>query len=637
VRHLAASAIVLLAGSSCFDLSVPELVSDAGPSVSFLTPADGGIISLSTFVELQVVSLNGVAAVSLLCSVDGGYAGLQTWQSEPTFEATVDFSSCAQGQNVLNVGTEQLIPLELDAVAIDNNGNLGAQTLDVSLDVSAPVLTIQAPARVGPNSTLTLSLQSNRPLAGPPAVEVQGTPAVVTGDPAGLNFVATLSPTPSLGAAGYDGGPDASIPIDVLEAVEVPLPISIDAHDRQNGNLTHVSYQVLLSRLLWQKAVPGTLSGSTDLGPCSGAPTAAASEVGVQLPLMTGGYWTAGLPSCVAGVMAAADGTFIGTSPAFEDAGVTLLGFDNSGHAVYFDGSTAWFVDTGTNAVSQLVAGADGFAPFASTVGGPSLLPVGPDSVCILQPVTDAGVCSTNALCLSVGAVTPSSTLVTDTAAINSSFQASNGDLALWGAASCQCAFNQCPSGTDVAIGTPLSSSVLLVTSALAGSPVATFEPLQSGGFFVQYDSVEGLSTFGEVNSVATVSSPWSPSANATAFASFPDGRLVTQRYDFGFTVFEAWDPSGSATPVASSRIAGLLGTTSVTVSTANVIATLVNTDPLGNTPAPAVLVMDHGLNPLWLYRYATPSTSLQLVTDPAGTLLYLVDPVAQQVTAMPL
>jgi hypothetical protein len=80
----------VLAG--CLDLSLPATqLQDPGPTITFDTPASGGLIPLTSRVQLEVTSFHGIQDVTLRCND----LTVQQWRGQPPFFAIVDFTPCS--------------------------------------------------------------------------------------------------------------------------------------------------------------------------------------------------------------------------------------------------------------------------------------------------------------------------------------------------------------------------------------------------------------------------------------------------------------------------------------------------------------------------------------------------------------
>jgi hypothetical protein len=624
----------LLAG--CLDLSLPATqLQDPGPIVSFDTPADGGLIPLTSLVQLEVTSFHGIQDVTLRCND----LTVQQWRGQPPFYATIDFTPCSAAGVLQGTDGGASVPAKLQAQGVDSLGVQGpVAEVDVQLDVSSPAISISAPSRVSPGGALTAVITSDRPLAAYPVVEVQGSPATVVGNPGGLTFTATYDPLPQIGVDAYDAGaPDADIPIDVLEDVERPLLLTVDARGL-NGNATHVTFQMLLSRIVWQKPVPGIITSDAGFfAPCSDLPIAAAAPSGLQLPLFARADPLDGFAGiCVPGFMSAADGTFTPVADALGDAGSRLIAFDGTGRALWSDGKTASVYEPGSQSLDQSAA-----VPF--DLYGRRLLPLGPGTLCQAQQGTVSPPCFTNLNCL-----TPSGAVVGSPVAtfpFAPALELTSGDIYFaWSRAGVSCAVGtNCACSDDLFVGR--LGAMATVPNPFNGVPPSHVFPVD-GGFIVDFFSVAGLQQIQSVNAAGVFgTNTWDIASSGGArrlVAAYPDGTLVSAQLlsGTGESIFEGWAPNVSG-PVLSSRIPGFLfpgfGNGGY-VATQKGLALLVSTD-FPPTSA-GVVFLDLNLRPRWLYRYPQiPSdlTRMQLVADPTAQRLYLVDVAANAAVALGL
>ena len=118
----------------------------------------------------------------------------------------------------------------------------------------------------------------------------------------------TFAQTPGIGIDNYTGDP-FNVPFEVLSEIERSVSLTLDAK-ATNGNSTHLEQNVLLSRVAWDRAVPGriALAPATPVGTAVGIHVALASND--PNPGNDGGVeWLPGL-------FRAADGTYMPFTPA---------------------------------------------------------------------------------------------------------------------------------------------------------------------------------------------------------------------------------------------------------------------------------------------------------------------------------
>ena len=255
---LAASSLLL---SACLDLALPNVPADGGvgPELVIHTPREGDTIALNSPVSLDAASVNGVASVSVTC---GGApsTGVFSWSVAP-YTGLVDFTRCTLVTNGVNdAGVGQL---QLTFVGVDLQGHVSTKTLTVFLDTTTASLSAVLPERVAPLATLKLTVGSDRPLLLPPTVRLAGREAdgiVQRGNPDGGAplYDVTFIRAPGLGIDNYAGDP-FNVPFEVLVDVERSASLTVDAR-ATNGNASHIEQGVLLSRVLWDRLVPGRIA-----------------------------------------------------------------------------------------------------------------------------------------------------------------------------------------------------------------------------------------------------------------------------------------------------------------------------------------------------------------------------------------
>jgi len=255
---LAASCLLLPA---CFDLELPEVPGDGGvgPTLTINSPREGETISLNAPVSVDAVSVNGVASVTVTC---GGApsTGVFTW-NVPPYTGVVDFTRCTLvTSGVADSGVGQL---QLTFIGVDSLGHVSTKPLNVLLDTTTASLSAVLPERVAPLAPLNLTVGSDRPLLLPPTVRLAGREAdgiVQRANPDGGApfFDVTFLQAPGLGIDNYGGDP-FNVPFEVLVDVERSVGLTVDAR-ATNGNASHLEQGVLLSRVLWDRIVPGRIA-----------------------------------------------------------------------------------------------------------------------------------------------------------------------------------------------------------------------------------------------------------------------------------------------------------------------------------------------------------------------------------------
>jgi hypothetical protein len=401
---------------------------------------------------------------------------------------------------------------------------------------------------------------------------------------------------------------------------------------------THLTYQLLLSRILWEKPVPGVITAAPDAGflsviACSGEPLPTAAASGLQLPLLAAlDPFNQGFNICLPGFMSAADGTFTPPTDAMADAG-RVVAFDNTGRTLLTNGVTASFLEASTGVD-------DVTAPLALELAGRRLVELGAQTAC--QEQQSQAACTSTLRCLTpAGAV--NSALATFP--FDPWLELTSGDIYLaWSLPGLSCAVGtNCQCLDELFVGR--LGAINAVLSPLNGNFPGQVLPVD-GGFVLAYINSAGAQTANLLlPSGALGPQTWDPGAVAEGglFAAFPNGRLLTfQTFaQAGTTQFIGWDPDTVGFSV-SSRIPGVLsppvGFGPIGYWATNKSLAVLVTIGVASTPNTGVVLFDSNLRPRWLYRYPRPVTpaQMQLVGDPTGQLLYLVDLANEYVVALP-
>ncbi|HZW90074.1 MAG TPA: hypothetical protein VFF12_13410 [Myxococcaceae bacterium] len=258
-KVLLAAACTLL--PACWDLDLPSIPADGGvgPTLTIHSPLEKQTIPLNAPVSLDADSVNGVASVTVTC---GGApsTGVFTW-NVPPYTGVVDFTRCTLvASGVADSGVGQL---QLTFIGVDTLGHASTKSIDVFLDTSTASLSAVLPERVAPLSRLDLTVGSDRPLLLPPTVRLAGREAdgiVQRANPDGGSplYDVTFLKAPGLGIDNYGGDP-FNVPFEVLVEVERSVSLTVDAR-ATNGNASHLEQGVLLSRVLWDRIVPGRIA-----------------------------------------------------------------------------------------------------------------------------------------------------------------------------------------------------------------------------------------------------------------------------------------------------------------------------------------------------------------------------------------
>ena len=314
MRPLRRLALTVLLGSAlggCLDLELPDLPGDGGvgPTLTIHSPQPGDTIPLDAPVSLEAASVNGVASVTVTC---GGApsTGVFAW-IVPPYTGILDFTRCtlvATGTADGGVGQ-----LQLTFIGVDTLGHTSSQSFQVFLDTSTATLSVALPGRVVPGAPLHLTVASDRPLLLPPTVrlasrEADGIVQRANPDGGAPFYDVTFAQTPGLGIDNYTGDP-FNVPFEVLSDIERSVSLTLDAR-ATNGNATHLEQNVLLSRVAWDRAVPGRIA----LAPA--APVATAVGVHVALAATDPNPGNDGGVEWLPGLFRAADGTYVPFTPA---------------------------------------------------------------------------------------------------------------------------------------------------------------------------------------------------------------------------------------------------------------------------------------------------------------------------------
>jgi len=309
---------LVLAGAlltGCFDLDLPNLPPDGGvgPSLTIQVPQPGQTIALNSPVAVEAASVNGVAAVTVTCGATPS-TGVFTW-NVPPYSGIVDFTRCTLVTT--NSGDGGVGQLQLTFIGVDTLGHVSTKSFNVVLDTSAATLSAVLPERVVPGSPLQLRVGSDRPLALPPTVRLAGREAdgiqqVPNPDGGAPFYNVTFARTPGIGIDTYGGDP-YNVPFEVLSDVEHGVSLTVDAK-ATNGNASHIEQNVLLSRVLWDRAVPGRIALA--------AANPVATPQGIQVGLATVDTNPDANSEWLPGFFRSADGTYV----PFEFSNVRILG-----------------------------------------------------------------------------------------------------------------------------------------------------------------------------------------------------------------------------------------------------------------------------------------------------------------------
>ncbi len=372
---LAASCLLL---SACLDLELPEVPADGGvgPTLTIHSPLEGQTISLNTPVSVDAVSVSGVSSVTVTC---GGApsTGVFTW-NVPPYTGVVDFTRCTLvTSGVADSGVGQL---QLTFIGVDQLGHVSTKSLNVLLDTTTASLSAVLPERVAPLAPLHLTVGSDRPLLLPPTVRLAGLEAngiVQRANPDGGApfYDVTFVQAPGLGIDNYGGDP-YDVPFEVLVDVERSVSLTVDAR-ATNGNASHIEQGVLLSRVLWDRIVPGRIAID--------AAEPVATARGIQVALAKNATVNA-TSDWLPGFFRAGDGTYVPFDPNSiivssqplpdpADAGGTGTDAGNGGEGGTPDGGSDGGPDAGLNDAGPILNDA-GVAALAVVDGGSIPFPI---------------------------------------------------------------------------------------------------------------------------------------------------------------------------------------------------------------------------------------------------------------------
>ena len=644
-RSAARWAVVLAfgLGLGCLNLDLPTIPpTPPSPSLTILTPKPGDTINLTAQVSVSAFSVNGIASVSVLCGpLDGGAHTLYTWTAGP-YLALVDFSPC-QDVTQPNPVDGGYPLLQVGAQALSDAGAVQQATVQVNVNTRGPQLTVQYPPSAQPNSPFTVTVTSNVPLQSFPQVTLGTLPGQVSAvsDGGALSYVAFFPSTPGLGTDNFPYDAGMPVPIEVLTDTEEPVRLTVTATAQGSGNSTEVDLSVDLTRVVWDRYIPGQPASSS---PTQWAADPVAFGQGLVLPLAT----TAGGNASsvwIPGVLGRVDGIFFGFDPAVLDGGYVARGLNARGETLAFS-----FTGNGSNLLLAPAPNVNG--PLVTATGGPASanapLTRVDDRLCLQDSVTACSLTNTESLTC----YTPQLSTVTATSAVASTGPPTPGVVAGAGGrylspnvAICGSSWNlvDLPAGT-VSFGPTVDSNGCAIQA------VDKLLAVGDGTFVVQLTS--NCSVTGVVAPVypilrvgagsailgAYTAPQSSPSTvQAELVAALADGRVVTLSNAPPYSNFELWSLNSTAPDIVT-PIAGLYDTADNTADNGSpsILAesTYSATDGSfavllsGATGGMDVLAFGPNLQPLWLYVYprVTDPTTSRLVSAPSVSDVYLVD-----------
>ena len=671
-RALVGTGWVTLLGG-CLDLDLPK-AADGGvpPTLRVLAPQPGDTITLNNLVSVASDSVAGPPTVTLNCRPTGGSAQQQVqvyvWAGPP-YQALVDFTRCEKLAGPLDGG---IGALQLHVESFTTGSPRATQDVAVFLDATAASLAVSYPPSVQPLSRFEVVVTPlDRPLAAYPEVALEGTPAdsvsVVALPDGGPSYLAVFLSTPGLGIDHYPGPfPDPTtglppIPIEFLTETSRVAQLSVDAK-AQNGNPTHVDRTVELSRVVWDRTIPGRPLVSVS-SPSVAEP--AAVPAGLVIPLATDDLNPTATSRWIPGLMGADDGLYSAfvpdTLPGGLDGGFLAAGINAAGQTLFaagirnlsqvmlapLPGSTTQLVPSSfpTTVLTPLTR-VDDLLCLPDVVGGTSqtgcfntdtLLCIAPNLARptltgtagapfgFNPPATGAVAGGGGTYLAPAGAACDMAWWVGGSGTGGFTFQSRNDPDP--NAAARSCAFQSVDRVLPVGDG----SVVVALTSFCAKTGANEYPVLRVLG---------GGAILGSYLVPRGQPAPVQP----TVLGVLVGGRVVTLENQPPYSVFKLW-ALGKAAPDAVAYVAGLYAYDSAaalpslgrnTIATADgSFAVLLSGAPLGV----GVLAFGPGLRPLWFFLYprlTTPATQRLLGALDLGEL-YLIDGTNNHVAALQL
>jgi hypothetical protein len=642
---------LLLAAAGCLNLDLPDVPNTPpAPSLTVTAPRPGDTITLNAQVAASAESVNGISSVSVLCgSLDGGPGHtVFTWAVAP-YVGMVNFAIC-QDVTEPNPDGGSIPVLQLAVRAITDAGGVKDDAVLVAFDTSGPALTAQFAPTVQPKSSFRVTVSSDVLLRSIPQVLLDLQPAdsittVPNPDGGPPSYVAFFANTPGLGTDNPPYNvPVPQVPIEVLTDTDRTVRLTITG-TALNGNVSELDLSVELSRVVWDRFIPGS--------PATSSPTVWAAEPvafsgGLILPLATALPANAS-SAWIPGRLDAFDGTFFGFDvtllPGGPSGGYAAVGLNAQGQAL--------FVRPVGNASSLLLVPpppSTSPLPTAPLLGGGAVPPLtAVDNLLCLQDSVFA--CSTGTT-ESLTCFDPSLHAVTATSAIVSTGPPAAGVVAGAGGRYLSPNVGVCGSSwnlVDLTAGT-VSFGPVADPNGVPSCSVQAISKLFAvgdGTFVVQLS--EGCGTVaalppefpilrvGQDSQIlggytAALGSP--VLVQREVVGALADGRVVTLRNAPPNTVFELWSMN-STTPDVTTPIAGLFDSADAVLGSVLAKSSYAGTDGSfavllsGNTTFGAALaVFAPGLRPRWLYLYPrlADAATIRLVSAPSVPDVYLVD-----------
>lgn len=643
---------LLLAGGCFFDLDVPDIpATPPPPSLTVLTPQPLDVVDLKTQVSLVVDSVNGVASVSVLCGpLDAGARQAFEW-SAPPYVASVDLSVC-QSLATPNPDGGPLQLLQLGFQAFTDAGATNEKDFQVQLNTNSPHISVQYPPTAQPHSPFTVTVTSDVPLNSFPVVMLAGNAADSITSAGANTYTAFFASTPGLGTDNVSYQPGVPVPIEVLTDTDEVVRLTVDATAASNGNTTALDLSVELSRVVWDRFIPGVPAEDS---PITWAAEPVAFDGGLVLPLSTtsgGGAEAQWIP----GVLSSGDGTFSGFDNSLLPDGGLDGGYVAKG--INLQGATLFAQATGRSSNVVLVPPPPSTGPLltASRLGGAPPTPLTtvsgasgiPDLLCQPDAIADCVTADSTLFCyspeLATVAVTSSTALLTG--APDAGVAAAGGRYLAPNSGRCGSSWTLVDIvASNVTLG-PLQDpngpardcAIFALTRVLA---------VGDGTFVVQASSdcdATGLEEFpilhvgpsSEILGAYTAPLGTERLVRREVVGVLADGRVVTLTNNPPNTTFELWqeNPSAADRAEVTTQVSGLydsadatenaLVARSVYAGTKGYFAVLLSGAPLGV----GVLAFGPSLQPLWFYLYprVTTTGTSRLVSSPEWGDVYLVD-----------
>ncbi|MGO9829649.1 MAG: hypothetical protein ACLPJH_05870 [Myxococcaceae bacterium] len=641
-RALATVGVCLLPCLGCLNLDLPTVPpTPPAPYLTVVTPQPGDVVALTAQVTVAAASVNGIGRVTVLCGPDGGQRTAYAWAAPP-YIALVDFAPC-ESVAVPNPDAGPLL-LQLAVQAVSDAGALQQSDFQVFLNTQGPALTVQYPPSAQPLAPYTVQVSSTADagLRSFPEVLLDGQPAssvTVVQDAGVPTYLVYFASAPGLGTDNYPYTPGAAVPIEVLTDTERMVRLTVSA-TAENGNTTELDLAVDLTRVVWDRYIPGKPASSS---PIVWAAEPVAFDGGLVLPLATA-LPASATSAWIPGVLAQADGTFYGFNTQLLDGGLAG-GFLARG--LNAQGQTLFFQFTGNGSNLLLAPAPNSTAAVVTATGGPASANAPLSQVDALLCLQDSVTACSDAGTEGLTCYSPELSVVTATSGTVFTGPPNPGVVA--GAGGSYLSPNVAVCGSSWNLVDLASGNVSFgPTEAPAGCPVEAIDKLLAvgdGTFVVQLTSNCGVAApllvypilrVGPGSTIlgsylAPLGSP--PTVQAELVGVLADGRVVTLSNQPPYTTFSLWALNG-ATPDVVSPIAGLYDTGDSALASVLAQSTYSGSDGSfavlvsGAALGVGVLAFAPDLQPRWLYVYprVTDTFNSRLVSAPSFPNVYLVD-----------